>query len=177
MNNKQPGWRQAVIQISLAMAFLWISLVILWYSASTQILWAVGAGSLASTAYIVCMRPHGITAEPKCIIGSYLVAVACGQLMQFLTESLNVASFQLTFFELTLLSIAAMVAVGTFLFLSKLLRLEHPPAAGIVLIIVLDEPDYGAVAAIVGCVIVIAIIRKLFVKRLYNLQASNKHRG
>ena len=165
----KPSWRRILSQVGLGLALLWLSLVCLWYSVSTQILWAVGAGSLASTVYIVFMRPHAIAARPRCIIGSYLVCAACGELFRFVTEWTSIASIQLTFIELCILSLAAVIAVGLFLIISKLTHLEHPPAAGLALVAVLSEPDHGAVIAILVIATVIAFIRKLGIKKLHDL--------
>ncbi len=172
-HQSKHNWPNLIWQPLAAILFLWVVLICLDQLATSQILWAVGAGSLASSSYIVFGKPHGPTAIPLRIIGGYLVGIATGGLMR-LASVYVFPVFAGTMFNvhpqaMQLVGVAAALSVGLSLFFMVLLRLEHPPAAGMALVLVLDVRDYYVVYVVIIAAIILALLRMLLRRYLQDL--------
>src|SRR3989338_7331948 len=98
---KIPTAWHYVWQIGAVFIFLCVVLVMFYSVAKSDVLWAVGASSLASSAYIVFSKPQSATARPARFMLAYVIAILCGMFMHFLGRWLfpeQVISIVETFF-------------------------------------------------------------------------------
>ncbi len=138
---KRPAFKYYFFQLLSATAFIGLVLFIMEKYSINRLVWAVGASSLASSAYGVFMHPNGLPAKPKNIFLGYTIAVIVGEL-------LNLALFALGL--ITHLPINELIASGdgywfvpalsvTFvMILMAIFDIEHPPASGIALVLVVE---------------------------------------
>jgi len=161
-----------LIQATAAIIFMWLVLFSLDHIAASQIIWAAGASTLASSTYIVFCAPKATVAKPQKIIGAYLIAMLCGEVMRYLAN-LVCSAIQNCHIGgpgyLHVFEVAAAISVGVALLLMVLFRSEHPPAAGLAVVMVLDIRNIEALAIIFGAAIILSLIRIIFRRVLCNL--------
>ncbi len=100
--------------------------------------------SLAATAFICFIIPKTHSAQSRCVIGSYIVALICGAVFRMIALPP---------------SIGYPAVVGIVMFLMVILDFGHPPAAGVAIAVTINEINIVAVAAIMLSVIVITQLR------------------
>lgn len=158
--NTSQRWPNIIWQPILAIIFICFVLFIMNQIAVSTLLWAVGAGALSSTSYIVFSRPHAAPAKPWCIVGAYLIGIFSGEIVRFCIDQFYVMSGHfINDPHYHLLGILASVSVGITLIITVLTKLEHPPAAGMALVIVVDVKDYKVLAVIFAAACLLAFIR------------------
>lgn len=163
-------WSHLIWQPLAAMVFMGIVLFFLNLVATSAILWAVGAGSIASSCFVVFAHPSGKTSDPKSIVGSYAVAILTGEFINFIAGYFPI--FHGVFLETTniyALGCLAAFTVGLAIFLMVLFNLEHPPATGMALVLVLDIRDYRTLVVVFLAAVLLALIRKCLVRCLCDL--------
>lgn len=168
--NTKHQWLPMTVQSLATIIFLSLVLFALNTVGKSEVVWAVGAGSLASSCFLVFGRPHARGAQPKRIVGGYLIGVITGELIHFTITRFTF--FQHVFFgspHFQAIAVLAAIAVGVSLILMVLLHVEHPPAAGMALVLVLDVHDYHVLTVIVVASLVLALIRWGFGRFMVNL--------
>jgi CBS domain-containing membrane protein len=163
-------WLHLIWQPLLGVIFICVALFVLNHFATSTILWAVGAGSLSSSVFICMTKPKSYVAKAHRIVGGYLVGMISGESMRF--------AF-LQYYKMTgnfigaphyhVMGMMAAIAVGLAIVLMVLLHVEHPPAAGIALVLVIDVHDYRVLAIIFVAACVLAVIKRLLYCRLVEL--------
>ena len=158
-------WQPLLASIIIAM--------VLWGFSSqptTNLVWALGAGAVSSTVYIVFGAPRCNAARMRNIIGGYLVAIFCGVTIQAILTYFGFLNLPHLNASLELIGVlnAAMV-VGLVLFLMTLLQCEHPPAAGLSLVVVIDMRNHKILFIIIAYVCLIAAIKWLLSNNLKDL--------
>ena len=115
-------WKYYILQSSLAAAVLFILVMILSKDRMVVI------SSMGATAFIVFAMPKTVPAQTRNVVGGHLVGLACGTIFYF--TGLHY------FIEYPL-------AVGIAICIMVALDVEHPPAAGTALAVVINEvsPD------------------------------------
>lgn len=173
-----PGFDQApekytwhlLWQPLCAFVFVWLVLYTLFLVSTNGLLWAVGASSLASSAYAVFVAPGSPVARPWSIVGSYMVAMVNGGIM-----SLIAWCFQLMLTTPNspannyIIWTCAALAVSFALIFMVIFDFPHPPASGIALVLVLEVRNLEALAVILIAAVVLALIRTLGNPYLRNL--------
>ncbi|MFN7098067.1 MAG: HPP family protein, partial [Gammaproteobacteria bacterium] len=122
------------------------------------ILGAIGASSLASSIFICFALPRSPAAEPRRMIGSYVIGILIGIIFYYIaTYLMNVYSSLSTgiVYEIT-----GSLAVAITMFLMVFFSLEHPPAAGMALGIVIDPWRDETLLVIIVAIILIAIAKE-----------------
>lgn len=161
-----------LIQACAALVFMWLVLFTLDHVATSQIIWAAGASTLASSSYIVFCAPKSVVAKPQKVIGAYIIAMFCGEAMRYLANLVcgGISSCHAGgLVYLHVFEVAAAFSVGIAFLLMVLLKSEHPPAAGLAVVMVLDIRNFGALAVILGGAIVLSGIRFIFRRMLCDL--------
>ena len=166
--------KQLIFQVSLAILYLVFLLVSLDYVVSARTLWAVGASSLASSAYLVFSCPKNSVSAPSRIFFGYIIAVICGELVRWAVvgsvcwiHQLNVLTPLCESAHLYWLSAA--FAVGLSIVVMVLLDCQHPPAAGFSLALVIELDHYIAILVIVFFALLLSGIAFFLEKNLKNL--------
>ena len=152
-------------------AFLFVALV-LWLldlSSPSVLLWSAGAGALSSSSFIVFGIPHSPTSKPSRIVRGYIIAIIVGSFFGWILQILcpyfctNGATVNQHLFWLS-----SSIAVGVSMILMVLFKGEHPPAAGVCLVLVIDIRQWLVVMVIVASASFLALIRHFFARQLRN---------
>ncbi|PIZ03626.1 MAG: hypothetical protein COY58_08420 [Gammaproteobacteria bacterium CG_4_10_14_0_8_um_filter_38_16] len=150
-------WQPAII-------FLFVILNLFYHTAKSDVLWAVGAGSLASSAFIIFSKPSSVSAHPLRLIVAYVVAILCGMLLHVMGGLLLYSGYGFVW-----ISFLASVSVVVCLFLMMGLKIEHPPAVGMALVFVIDLKDYRTSILIIAAITVLVLLKLLLNRQLSDL--------
>lgn len=170
LSSKRRPWPNLIWQPILAVIFICVVLFVMNNLARTTLLWAVGAGALSSSSFIVFGKPSLRSAMPLKIIGGYMVGIFCGVILHLLYIQFHI--FEAGFIQTSnyhVLGMFAALATGLCLFFMSLLRVEHPPAAGMALVLVIDLQDYDIVLVVIVAALVLGLLRQLLCKKLVDL--------
>lgn len=167
--------RRLALQVSFAIVYLMLVLLLLDTVVHTKLLWAVGASSLASSAYLVFSLPDNLVSSPKRIIIGYLIAIFCGEAVRWGLISMLCLYSDFHAFAMCLVVsphmywLCGAFAVGLSIIVMALLDYQHPPAAGFALALVVELNHYRAILVILLLVFLLAFIRFMCHKFLKNL--------
>ncbi|HEW79452.1 MAG TPA: HPP family protein [Phycisphaerales bacterium] len=137
-NKFKKLWKYYLLQSLLAAAALFILILILGKDKIVII------SSIGATAFIVFAMPNTVSAKTRNVIGGHLVGLASGTIFYFTTLPY--------FFEYSL-------AVGIAMLLMVALDVEHPPAAGTALAVVINEVSLDAFVTIMISAVVLSQCR------------------
>jgi CBS-domain-containing membrane protein len=131
-------WIYYIIQSLLAAMTLFIIILILGKERM------VVASTIGATAFIVFAMPKSISAQTRNVIGGNLVGLASGGI----------------FFVLGLpFGIECALAVALAIFLMVALDVEHPPAAGTALAVVINEVQFNTFITIMASALILSQCR------------------
>lgn len=116
-------WKYYILQSLLATSVLCIIVLVLGRYKLVTI------SAMGATAFIVFAMPKSACAKTKNVIGGHLIGLACGAVFYFTTLPY--------FLEYSL-------AVGIAILIMVALDVEHPPAAGTALAVVINEVSLDA---------------------------------
>lgn len=108
---------------------------------------AVVIAALGATAFVVFAMPTSITAQPRNIIGGYLVGFISGSLCSLIPHTTFLSS-----------SIVYSLAVGLSIFVMVITDTEHPPASGVALGIAISGFSLEVIVTVFICVVVFSLI-------------------
>jgi CBS-domain-containing membrane protein len=108
------------------------------------------ATSFAATIFILFMAPGADAARPRKVIGGHAVGLIAGILWSCLPQTALVPTVMANAF-----------AVGTTALLMTVLNVEHPPAAGTALTVVIEGYSARLVLAILVSVVLLALAHRL----------------
>ncbi len=123
--------------------------------------------ALGSSAFIVFVMPHSITAQPRRLVGGHIVGLIAGLICYYafiggpLGELLAGWEFVRWF--------GYALSVGLSIFLMAITNTEHPPAAGTALGIAAHEWTGQTIIFIILFAIGLAIVRRLLRSRMRDL--------
>lgn len=143
-------WQPLIIFIFLTV----ILNIFLFTEYSSNVVWAVGVGSLASSAYLVFAKPSAVSAHPLRLIVAYVLAIVCGMLTHYVGESV----LTLTHHYFWISFLAAFSVVITLL-LMIWFKAEHPPAVGMALVFVIDLKDYRTSIIVLGAITILVVLK------------------
>lgn len=155
-------WRNYIFQCALStLALLLILLVV------DVVLRAAIVVAIASSAFIVFVRPHGDAAAPQRVIGGHVVAVIVGATFSALYLIPVVGEFAVgTHLARDLM---AVLSVGLATLLMVLTNTEHAPAAGTALGLVVGGWEPSAALFVMIGAVTLAVAHYLLRSRLTNL--------
>ena len=131
-------WKFYILQSFLATFSIFIIILVL----GEQKLVTVSA--IGATAFIVFAMPKSVSAKRSHVIGGHLVGMACGAIFYFTA---------LPYF------IEYPLAVGFAMLVMVALDLEHPPAAGTALAVVINEVSFDAFIVIMLSAVILSQCR------------------
>ncbi len=141
-------WPYYLLQSSFAVITLFIIVLILGKDK------AVVISAIGASAFIVFAMPKNVSAKPRNLVGGHFLGLLCGAL--FYTLALP---FYLEY----------PLAVGLAIFLMVVLDMEHPPAAGTAMAVVIREVSIDTLLTIIFSALLLALVHYLFSHRLKNL--------
>lgn len=156
-----------LLQAFFAVLFIALALWLLELSSGSIILWSAGAGALSSSCFIVFAMPHSPTSKASRIIRAYIIAILVGGFFGWLLQSLcPYFCSGASLVDQHLFWVSSALAVGISMVLMVLCGGEHPPAAGVCLVLVVDVRHWLVVVVIFGCACLLAFIHHFFAKHL-----------
>lgn len=162
--------KRFAVQVVCAVLFMAIVLMFMSFTSGSQILWAVGAGSLASSTFIVFTIPNSVSARASRIIGGYAIAVITGLVLHFILMGL--IHFLSSHFQMSdprIFWMTASISLGLSMLAMILFDCQHPPAAGVALVLVLDIHHFQILFVILFAALALSLIKLLFKNHLVNL--------
>lgn len=159
-----------ILQPLLATVFILLVLFFMNRFSDSDVLWAVGAGSLSSSCYTVFGKPSSPIAQPTKLIGGYLIGIVTGFTLRFV--SMGIHDMQCAFFgtnHFHIIAIIAAISVGLCLFFMAIFKLEHPPAAGMALVLVIDMRENNEIFLVILAVLFLALLHRLLRRKLVDL--------
>lgn len=157
-----------VVQGFCAAVFMYALLLSLDLIRAGTLIWAAGASTLASTAFIVFGTPTNHSARPYRIIIGYAIAMFCGHFIRIVADYFchGQAFCQVPEHLIRVHEIAAIVSLMLAFFLMVMLRSSHPPAAGLAVVMVLDISNVDVMLIIGAAAVLLALVMLIFRKRL-----------
>jgi len=131
-------WKHYFLQSVLATTLFSILVVILGREKMVLI------STMGATTFIVFAMPNTASAKTRNVIGGHLVGLACGAIFYFAA---------LPYF------LGYPLAVGTAIFFMVVLDVEHPPAAGTALAVVINEVSCNAFVTVMVSALVLSQCR------------------
>src|SRR3990167_8668388 len=161
------------LQTTCAVVFMFFTLFGLDHIGATSLIWAAGASSLASSCFIVFGAPHTESAKPYRIVMGYLIAIVCGHLIRMLADA-SCGGFLYfvcdnPIYQFHVIEAAAVISMCFAFIFMALFRCEHPPAAGLSIVMVLDIKYFKPMMLIFVAAVLLALIRRFFDKALVRL--------
>jgi CBS-domain-containing membrane protein len=131
-------WKYYLLQTLLATSVILVLTLILGKDRIVVI------SAMGATTFIVFAMPKAVSARTRNVVGSHLVGLISGALFYFVSLPY--------FFEYSL-------AVGIAIFLMVALDVEHPPAAGTALAVVIHEVSFDVFITIMVSAVVLSQCR------------------
>jgi CBS-domain-containing membrane protein len=138
-------WKNYVFQSFFAMVSIFIVLMVL------NIQQAVIVASIGASVFIVFAMPKSITAEPRNLIGGYMVGFLTGFIVTLIPH--NQFLFSMILYS---------IAVGLSIFIMVVIDMEHPPASGVALGVAISGFSFKVFIAVLTSAIILSLIHRLF---------------
>ncbi len=151
-----------ITQCLIATACIFLVLLSLNVLANDIVIATIGA-----TSFIVFTMPHKEGAKSRYIVGSYILGVTVGAIAYYISTIPWLSHF--LFLQQYYDEIFGAIAVGVTMFLMVILNIEHPPAAGLALALVLNDWDFNTLLVIGLAIILILSFRHLFRRKMIDL--------
>lgn len=138
---------------------LFYTLVALDYYSDPPLFGLIGLGSIASSTFILLVRPTGAASRPKNLILCYIFAIFIGIVFQeviYFFKPPNPHHLPLHFQAL------AVMAVVTTIVIFRIVQLDHPPAVGMTLGLVLESWHYMTILVVFSSVLGLLLIPRFF---------------
>ena len=157
----RSSFKNYLLQSLLATAFCAVMLI----SLDVVIPGALVA-SLGASTFIVFVAPDTRAAMPRGLLGGQLIGTGAGLICWFLLDSGLLSGLVSNRIEI---AVFGSIAVGLAIFLMVIIDMEHPPAAGTALSIVMANWSIYSIAFIGGASLFLAFVRLALGRRLKNL--------
>ena len=151
-----------LIQFALVTVSVFIILIFL-HTISSYIIVA----SLGASSFIAFATPHTQSSRPRYLIGGYIVGILVGLITN--TVNLYVVPPDVTIMGFPFYTLLCALAVGLSMIIMVLTNLEHPPAAGLALGLVVDHASLRSIMVAFIGIITLSLIKtalKPFMKDL-----------
>ncbi len=150
-----------LLQCGLATVVVLFILLILDTLTQTVLIAALGAST-----FIAFALPRSVHADPRHMIGGYLIGIVAGGLMGLAEQAMHFGSAAATHQEMV---VFGALATGLAMFLMVVTKTEHPPAAALALGLVLNAWDWPTLAFIMGGIVFLTIIKQIVMPLLMDL--------
>lgn len=122
--------------------------------------------SLGASTFVVFVGPHSRAARPRNLLGGQLIGTGAGMVC---SKIVHVGLLSGITGQQMETAIFGSVAVGLAIFLMVVIDMEHPPAAGTALSLVVSQWTIYSIAFIGGATILLAVVRITLGQRLRDL--------
>lgn len=163
---KQHRWN-FFWQPLLAACFAAIALASLGGIKHVELLGFIGTSALGSTAFLIFSMPSVYSASSRCVIGGYSWCIIISIFFSLIANWLaHLFGYNSVFFGTEVLAALAMACT---MFLMVIFRVEHPPAAGLALGLVIEPWTYKTLFVLCLVILLMLTTRKLVQRQLVDL--------
>tara|TARA_B100000809_G_scaffold249072_1_gene279929 strand:+ start:210 stop:794 length:585 start_codon:yes stop_codon:yes gene_type:complete len=127
---------------------------------------AIAAG-LGSSVVGIFINPSGATARLRAVVGGHTMALLLGSVFSFILFAGSIETFTADHTQFQALMMA--LSVGSLILVMAITDTEHPPAAGIAIGMASREWTLEVVAAILGAVVLLGVIKIVLRRHLRDL--------
>ena len=124
-------------------------------------------GSLGASSFIAFAMPEAQVSRPRFLIGGYIVGIIVGTVFFFLSQFLLSANLDIS--EDVALPMLAAAAVGFSIFVMVVFDLEHPPASGLALGLVINEWSIRTLVVVLCGIMLLSGLKSILRPMLKNL--------
>ncbi len=157
-------------QTIVAMIYIWIVMIGFDVVHASMHMWVVGVSVIATSTFIVFAMPNTTPAHPLRILAGYLIALVIGIAMQFLFAYMtSQPSGEIGKSYHHLFEVGGFLSFAITMLIMVAVRAEHPPAAALALLLVLEYRNFSAISIIIIAVILLALLRFVFGRTLKDL--------
>jgi CBS-domain-containing membrane protein len=161
------------LYIQPGLAVLYVAFILFLLSlvdSKATLLWAIGVGALSSSSYIVFVTPQAPVARSRRILGGYFVGITTGLIVHLILSKIYTLMPENSYFHAShLFWMSAAITVGLSMLMMIIFSVEHPPAVGVSLVLVLNLDGYMTLFLIFIGAIILSCIKWLLRKWLINL--------
>lgn len=151
----------------LAASFVVIALVALGGIGHVELFGFIGTSSLASSAFLIFSIPSSFNSSTRSLLGGYLVCTLIGVLFSSCVFYLCAASPHFNYVSIH--DFVAAIAMAIAMFLMVFLRLEHPPAAGFALGLIVEPWTKLSLLMLWLVILLLLAIKKIMQRWLIDL--------
>lgn len=152
-------WLNYIAQSAMATMAVLLALVVL----HQQNL--VVTASLAATAFTIFVMPHSITASPRNVIGGHIIGIIFGSLFALISVEPGLEQ-----------DLIYALAVGGATLMMAITNMEHPPAAGTTLGVVIAGCSLSVIMGIAVGITILTVVHYLLKPILLDLVASSENK-
>lgn len=157
-------------QTIVAMLFVWLVMIAFDLIHASQHMWVVGVGVLSTSTFYVFAMPNTTPAHPLRILVGYLLGLVIGIAIQYAFSVVtSQPSGEIGKSYHHLFEVGGFLAFGATMIIMVGIRSEHPPAAALALLLVLEYKNFTAITIIVIGAILLALLRFVFGRTLKDL--------
>ncbi len=124
--------------------------------------------SLGATFFIVFTIPQSFTAQPRALIGGYIIGIAVGIMFWHISHIPAFAGCFVT--QRGCDTVFGAIAVGFAVFFMVITDTEHPPAAGLTLGLLINKWDWFTISFLIGIVIALALFTRILKPHIIDLR-------
>lgn len=146
-------------QPAIACSYMLTVLYVMSLASTSVVLGAIGASSLASTAYILFSNPHSATARVLQVWGGYTIGIVSGLVCFYMARFYMHHHPSMSMLQMY--TICGAVAIALAMSVMCVCQLRHPPAAGMALGLVLEPWDYPTLFVVFMAIAAISILKKI----------------
>lgn len=159
--------KRYLFQCMIGLIYIFLVLLVLGAYAKKDVLEAIGMGALGSTLFLVLAAPDSVMASWKNIIGGYFIAIALGIIGHYCKVSFPIlhSFFPLTFDD----ALYCALAFGIAMLMMTVMDVEHPPAGGLAVALVLENWNFSILLVVLGGAVGIILLKAVLRKHLINL--------
>lgn len=155
------------VQALVALVFISVVLCALDDLSRTTAFRIIGATSLSASTFIVFATCNNSSARIHAILGGYLIGAVVGLMCYLLSRIMDL--YVLNQYYLYTYEFVGAVALAMSLLLMVIFDVQHPPAAGLSVGVVIDVWDADSFIVITAAVIALAALRVLLKDKLVHL--------
>jgi CBS-domain-containing membrane protein len=163
---KQQLHSDRKLKMFLLPSFLAMAVLCVLFLITDAIVPNIVVTSIGASTFIAFTMPQTRSAKLRCLIGGYVIGLACGAIMNcahtfFATMvRTNAVLLQLFFYA---------GAVGLTMFFMLLSRCEHPPAAALALSLVSETKILPTIIVALISILIISLVKVMLQRWLINL--------
>ena len=169
MKKEEATWTNYCWQLGIAGIFVFCVLLLFKDTTHADVLWALGVSSLASSAFIIFSMPNTEASQDHRVISSYFVNMAIGAITHYFLNYVLGHHAMFSGSGFYIFSLVTALAVSLSLVLMIVLKIKHPPAVGVCIILIINMHRYDVIGVIAFAALLLAVLHYSLKRWMLNL--------